>query len=579
MSIEPLGDSALLVMPGDRADEPTLAKVLALAKALRANLLPGVHDIVTAVTSVAVLFRPDRIAITGNLTPMEVVRAWVTPLAKKAASAKSLPAGREVLVPVCYGDDAGPDLGAVARHAGLSPDEVVALHTEARYRVAAVGFAPGFPYLLGLPAKLHVPRRSSPRARVPAGSVGIGGGQTGIYPAATPGGWQIIGKTPLTLFDPAADRPTLLEPGDRVRFAAIPESEALAMATPPPETRAGGGRASGRSRSSGSEQEAPAGVIEVLRPGSLTSVQDPGRPGYSSIGVTPGGAMDAISARIANILAGNPEDAPVLELGMSGPRLHFSQEAVVALAGARIAGVATARPWRVQAGEVLELGRFTAGNFAYLAVAGGLQVPVILGGAGTHLGAGFGGWQGRTLRTGDEIPWCAPPGGLPAHGTWSTAEQVPVTKAADATRDSPVVIRCVRGVQADWFDERARRAFVTGTFAITRKTDRMGMRLDGPTLTLREPREMISQPVVTGSVQVPPNGKPIVLLADRQTIGGYPQIAHVISADLPRLVQTRPGGAVQFVEVSVTEAQRAWLDQTGRLTRLRMAVSWKRGGR
>ena len=213
-AIEPLGDAALLVRLGEVIDETTHRRVRAAYAALAAAAVPGVGDIVPAYTTLTVHYDPTR-ADYGALERrlMEVLAA---------ASEETSPASRVVSIPVRYGGDDGPDLAAVAAHAQLGMDEVVRRHVAGEYVVHMIGFAPGFPYLAGLDPRLACPRRESPRARVPAGSVGIGGSQTGIYPIEIAGGWQLIGRTSLTLFDAEREPPSVLAPGDRVQFVEIP---------------------------------------------------------------------------------------------------------------------------------------------------------------------------------------------------------------------------------------------------------------------------------------------------------------------------------------------------------------------
>ena len=219
LRIEPLGDRALLLVLGDTIDAAVNDGVHGLAERLRASALPGVHDLVPAYATLAVHYDPLAWAQAGQAPHLdlagEIQRLW------REAPPTERPSPRPVEIPVAYGGAWGPDLQAVAEHCGLSAEEVVARHAAVEYRVFMLGFAPGFPYLGGLDPALATPRRSTPRLRVPAGSVGIAGAQTGIYPMATPGGWQIIGRTPLSLFDPAAAEPCLLRPGDRLRFVPV----------------------------------------------------------------------------------------------------------------------------------------------------------------------------------------------------------------------------------------------------------------------------------------------------------------------------------------------------------------------
>lgn len=219
MTLSPLGDTAIVLELGHGISEATLASVRALTAALTRDPPAGVVDVVPAFVSVTIFYDPPRIGSYEQLCAELKDRA-----ARVVATASPIPA-RLVEIPVCYGGDFGPDLPQVAARCGLGPDEVIALHSGAEYTVYAIGFAPGFPYLGGLPVKLHTPRRATPRTQVPAGSVGIGSGQTGIYPLATPGGWNLIGRTPRALFRLHKHPPALLHAGDRVKFNPISPEE------------------------------------------------------------------------------------------------------------------------------------------------------------------------------------------------------------------------------------------------------------------------------------------------------------------------------------------------------------------
>jgi inhibitor of KinA len=217
MEIVPLGDSALIVRVRERFEdspEETLDEVLQTFQQLRSAAIPGVIELAPAYTTVAVFFDPVAGAKAGE-RPGEVL-GWLSGKRRKIKRAV-----RSVEIPVCYDPEFAPDLDDVARRAGLSTKEVVDLHSVAEYRVACIGFVPGFSFLAGLSKKLATPRRDTPRKEIPPGSVGIGGAQTGIYPLRSPGGWNLIGRTPLPLFNPKKNPPTLLRAGDRVRFRAI----------------------------------------------------------------------------------------------------------------------------------------------------------------------------------------------------------------------------------------------------------------------------------------------------------------------------------------------------------------------
>jgi len=511
MTLKPLGDSAWLVEFPSLAGETARAKVTGLAAALAEGRPPEVLDVVPSFDTLAVHFEGDGDVVSDWICGVEIL--------------EQLPEGKTREIPVCYGGAGGPDLEKVAARVGMSVPEVIELHSGASYTVAAVGFSPGFPYLAGLPERLALPRLETPRVKVPAGSVAIGGGQAGIYPFDSPGGWHLLGTTDTCLFDVGAVPPALLQPGDRVKFVAVAEVSRQAVRVV--------------------EETGGDGWIEVISPGALTSVQDRGRPGYESSGVSPGGAVDRHALRLANLLVGNEEGAAVLEMCVSGPVLKFHRDTVVAVAG----GNGSAR--RVVAGETVDFSKLPGVVRACLAVAGGLKVEKVLGSAATDVRGGFG---GRLLRAGDR---------LATGGAGRTPRMEGRHVGREAAGRTIIELRFLRGVQDDWFSAEARERFRSDSYQLTPRSDRMGARLAGKPLELAVPRQMVSQPVACGSVQVPPDGQPIVLLAERQTIGGYPQIGHVISVDLPLLARAWPGTALRFREVGLEEA-RALLDKEKR---------------
>jgi inhibitor of KinA len=230
MRIEPLGDSALIVRVVDEfALDPdaSLSAVLAALRALEAAAIPGVIELAPAYTTVAMFFDPARVAPDEiGQPPFDSLRNKIESLLNRGPVDRK-PKGESaaIEVPVCYEGEFAPDLAEVARHAGLSEDEVLRRHSSASYRVTCVGFTPGFPFLSGLPSELATPRRAMPRKEIPAGAVGIGGAQTGIYPRKSPGGWNLIGRTPLRLFDVQREQPALFQAGDRVRLRKISREE------------------------------------------------------------------------------------------------------------------------------------------------------------------------------------------------------------------------------------------------------------------------------------------------------------------------------------------------------------------
>lgn len=503
--------------------------------------------------TVAVHFSP------GDGTLAAKVEEWIRDAAAKPGKSASR-SGRTIVLPVCYGGKCGPDLPEVATHTGLSTQQVVAQHAAVTYDVRAVGFSPGFPYLGGLPGRLRTPRRKSPRTRVPAGSVGIGGGQTGVYPVESPGGWQLIGRTPERLFQPEHNPPVLVRAGDRLRFRAI-SSEEFARRAEEVEAVA----VQETTRATGASAKGP--VMTVIAPGLLTTVQDLGRPAMQVYGVPAGGAMDRLAAQIANLLAGNPLNAAVLECTLRGPVLRFAIDVEVALSGARVAGLPNGRPFVVPAGELLSLETIEEGTRAYLAVSGGFDVPVVLESRSTLLRSGLPGTAGRPLREQDTLPLGPSPHAprVPSRRNWFVS-------SASFLSSGPVV-RVVRGPQAEWFSSAALQAFQTAIYTLSAQSDRMGLRFNGPPVNRENTKEMISQGVAAGTIQVPPDGRPIVLMADRQTIGGYPNLANVISVDLPKLAQLGTGDAVRFELVTLAEARRLADIRLREIARLRVALA------
>lgn len=525
--ILPVGDSALTVEFGDRIDPALNARVRALDRAIAERSLPGLIEAVPTYRSLLVRYDP-------GVLDLSQLRGELLERADRPGAAA--PPGRLHLIPTRYGGEDGPDLALVAGSLGLSESEVVRLHLSQEHTAFMLGFMPGFAYLGLLPESLDTPRRSTPRTRVPRGSVAVAGRQTGIYPAASPGGWNLIGRTNLALFDPWAESPSLILPGDRVRFTAIAEL---------PVEPEGPGRA---------EPVVGSPAIEVLDGGLLTTVQDAGRVGFRRLGVGGAGPLDGPALATANRLAGNSSGAAGLEITVLGPVLRFVAPTVFALTGADLGPVldrADVGAWRVpqgrrvlaRPGNVLRFAGRRSGCRAYLAFAGGLAIPWVLGSRSTDLAGGFGGLGGRALRAGDLLrldPARAQPG-------------------EPASAPKPLLgegrLRVVLGPQDDHFTPEAVRRFLSDSFVVSEASDRVGYRLSGPRLAHRDRAEIVTDGMVPGCVQVPPDGQPIIMMADGPTTGGYPKIATVLSVDLGGLAQVAPGDSVRFQAVSVEEAQ------------------------
>jgi antagonist of KipI len=305
--------------------------------------------------------------------------------------------------------------------------------------------------------------------------------------------------------------------------------------------------------------------IRVRRAGMQTTVQDLGRPGYRADGVPLSGAMDRFALRLANLLVGNPEGAAALEFVLLGPELEFAEDALVAVTGGDFGGLPLWQPLRVPANTTVRFSAAREGCRGYLAVAGGFDVPAVLGSASTYLRAKFGGVEGRALREGDVLR--APTVGRTVAEHWRIDPRILPEYSASPT------VRVMRGAQASEFG----RAFFDAPYKVTSQSDRMGVRLKGPTLVRHSQVELRSTAVVPGTIQVPADGQPIVLMADAQTIGGYPQIAHVATVDLPLMAQLRPGDLLEFAEVSLEEAHALALAREHALGMLRHGLAQKLG--
>ena len=313
--------------------------------------------------------------------------------------------------------------------------------------------------------------------------------------------------------------------------------------------------------------------------GFLTSVQDLGRTGFRESGVSVGGALDLHALRVANALVGNQDNAAGLEATFGKLRLRFEDQRLVAWCGGAFASrvndedLPPGHAGLVTKDDELLMIAPSAGSRAWLAISGGIDMPVVLGSRSTDLSGNFGGLQGRALRDGDVISLGN--SDLKIEASWKDrrisewSAPAPWASAADGDH----VLRIVRGAHWNEFTDNAQTSFITTPFLVTPDSDRMGVRLDGPELDRIDAADLLSEAVAPGTVQVPPNGKPILLLGDCQTIGGYPKIADVITVDLPIAAQLWPGDAVRFREVSLAEAQDLLREREEDFARFRVGLS------
>ncbi|CEI81073.1 urea carboxylase [Oceanobacillus oncorhynchi subsp. incaldanensis] len=312
-------------------------------------------------------------------------------------------------------------------------------------------------------------------------------------------------------------------------------------------------------------------ILEVMKPGLSTSIQDTGRIGYQKYGIPTAGAMDTFAHRIANLLVGNPEEAATLEIMLMGPRLKFLQDAVIAVGGADLSAAVDGEPvcpwksFRVYTGQILSFGKPVHGTYAYLAVSGGFYAETVMGSKSTYAQANLGGIEGRILQKGDRLS--AEDKNLKSirAGRYLKKTDIP-----NYEQHRP--IRVITGPDISAFSDTIYQQFLQESYRITEQSNRMGYRLEGKALSHVDKADIISDAVLPGTIQVPANGQPIVLLADRQTTGGYARIATVIAADIPQLVQKKIGAEVRFLSVPLERAHADYLAQQRYFKILRTAV-------
>ncbi len=483
----------------EQLDLAANARLLALVDRLLSDLLPGITDLVPGYVNLYIEFDAERVL-------WSKVERWVRRHLENLAAPSS---GKTTAIPVRYD---GVDLPWVAQQTGLSEAEVVGLHSQLEYRVFATGFTPGFPFLGPLDERLRLPRRTTPRPRVPAHAVAIAGNQSGIYPLPSPGGWHLIGTALTQVYNPQRQTVFLLQAGDRVRF--VP-SQGPTPEVPPERALLP------------TEPHHP--VLQVEQPGLMDLVMDGGRRMVGRFGLAASGVLDVRSAGIANRLVGNPASAPLLELTLRGPVLGVLSPVVAAFAGYGMSPLVNgelvrgAQAFALQKGDVLSFKPAGEGVRGYLALAGGIESEQFWGSASSDLK----GLVGRALQAGDVLGLAELRRGLVGFGVaqwWPAAMR----------------IRLVAGPQ---YSLEAIRALCAAPFELV-SGDRMGLRLSGPEVP---GGELISEATPLGAVQITTQGQPIVLLNDRGRIGGYAKPALVHPADLPWLAQLRPGQKVRFI--------------------------------
>jgi KipI family sensor histidine kinase inhibitor len=520
MRFLPVSLTTLLVELAD------LQETLALFASLTAEPIPGIEDMVPAARTLMIRFQPHA------TTPERLAAA----IATRDLSARIQPSDRLVEIPVRYD---GEDLADVADLTGLSVAEVIRRHTESTFTVAFCGFAPGFGYLVGGDPALQVPRRQSPRTRIPAGAVALAGAFSGVYPQESPGGWQIIGVTAEKMWDLSRDPPALFQPGYRVRFVerdpphVQPEPRPSAPATVAART----------------EPRAGLETLTVLSAPMPALFEDRGRFGQTGQGVSASGALDQGALAAANRLVGNRVGTACLEITLGGFSFRSSGRIVIGVAGApcpvlirdrdgREQPADTYRPIALEPGDVVTLGQAPRGMRSYLAVRGGFAVDPVLGSASTDTLAVVGPLpvtKGAVLALADDTAGLA---------------SVSLAEAPAFAHPSPtdvVTLDVVMGPRSDWFTQRGLETLTSQPFRMTPQSNRVGIRLSGDVaLERNDHAELPSEGTATGAIQVPHSGQPVLFLADHPLTGGYPVIATVAEYHLDLAGQIPVNALIRF---------------------------------
>lgn len=565
------GDKAVSVVFGSVISKEINGRVRALKNALLSLKVDGITEMVITYAALAVHFEPALTRRKDLIAKIEEVLPGILAAEIEAGQAKENPAhgcgeaGQVKEIPVLYGGEAGPDLSDCAAKEGKTEEEIIRIHTSHEHYIYMLGFSPGHPYSARDEEPFSFGRRETPRVRIPERSVVVQRNLTNITPFSQPCGWQVIGSTPLDITDYGRNEPFLFEAGDRIKFKAIDRAE-YDRIREKEEKR----RQAEKENTEAIFGDGPAD-LEILSPGLMTTVQDDGRFGYQAYGVSPAGPMDARAFHLANLLAGNAQNTAALELCVTGPEIRVNTNTTVALCGAdfgmQIDGVPVPSyaGVPVQKGQVISFTPAKRGRYGYLAFWGGILVPEVMGSRATLMKNQLGGLCGRKLAPGDELKLGF--GLLAGCALRSLPPEVP------AVKEETVTLRVVKGPQDDMFTKESLRYFFNHGAVVTDACDRQGARLQARPLEFTGAKDIVSDGISFGAIQVPGDGQPILLLSDRQTTGGYAKLGTVITADLGKAGQLQPGQQVRFVEVSPETAELIYLREYEALRKLEEA--WK----
>jgi KipI family sensor histidine kinase inhibitor len=532
MRFLPVSLTVLLVELAD------LDETLALFASLEADPVAGIIDMVPAARTLMIRFRAEK------LTAERLAAA----IATRDLSARIAPSDMLVEIPVNYD---GEDLADVAQLTGLSVEDVIRRHTDSTFTVAFCGFAPGFGYLVGGDPALQVPRRQSPRTKIPAGSVALAGAFSGVYPQNSPGGWQIIGTTPEKMWDLSRDPPALFQPGYRVRFVDLAKSSRALVTSSKLATTAS------------AEPSAADLTFKVLAAPMPALFQDLGRFGQTGQGVSSSGALDQSAFKAANRVVGNPAGTPVLEIILGGFSFEVSGRTVLGIAGApcpitirdasgRSIEASTYQPIALEAGDVVTLGQAPKGMRSYLSVRGGFSVKPVLGSASTDTLAVVG---PDPVTVGTVLTINTETAGL---------NSVSLTEAPafDHPASGDVVtLDVIMGPRSDWFTETGIATLASQLWQVTPQSNRVGIRISGDVaLERKDKTELPSEGTATGAIQVPHSGQPVLFLADHPLTGGYPVIGTVaeyhldLAGQIPVNAQIRFRPVTSFADIKPAKA-------------------------
>jgi len=537
-----LGETAVTIAFEAIISEPINDLVIALYKHLQTQPIKDVKDVIPAYHTLTLIFDSSLLRQAND------VFEWMKQQADIVIANCNWQQTIEheiVEIPVCYDTAFGLDIVTMAADKSISIDELIQRHIAQQYRIYCIGFLPGFAYMGNVDDVLVTPRRQAPRAAVKAGSVGIAGIQTGVYPLQSPAGWNIIGETPLQLFDANRAEPVLLKMGNMVQFKPISLADFLLEKNKPSEVK--------------TSRIVTSNSITIIKQGIADTVQDLGRFGYQQYGINPTGAMDAVAAKVANFLVGNAATEAVFELHFPASVFQFNVDVLIALSGADFSATINGEPIPINtpiivaANGILKFTKLTSGARCYLAINGGLVIKKWLGSYSTHLKANAGGCCGRLLQKGDIININV---NLLLKAHLQEKPMVILQWHADVAElyKDANHIQIITGNEYPLLTEASADLLTASSFVITAKSDRMGYQLHGIPLQLQQSLSLISTAVTRGTVQLLPNGELIVLMADHQTIGGYPRVAQVAHVAMSKLAQLQAHQRISFTIISQQKA-------------------------